>query len=349
MMNAYVLKINDLARSFENGRMITLMEVCGGHTNTVMKYGIRDLLPSNVRLISGPGCPVCVTAQEDIDAMIALARSGVPVATYGDMMDVPGTNGSLAQARARGADVRMIFTADEMLRSENKGRVFFGIGFETTMPMTAYLLEQGVMVYSTHKVILPPMRLLVQDSLVDGFIDPGHVSCIIGAEVWTCLSVPQVISGFQPGQVVRAVYKLLDLILKGDSSVINDYDEVVKPGGNLKAKALIAKNMKTVDAKWRGLGVISASGMDPLEDRLNAKMQYAERLKAIRSVENTVCRCGEILQGKCEPVDCPVFGTACTPEHPVGACMVSETEGACGIAYRFGQGEFGGEGTVNRE
>lgn len=334
-MNHYLEKIQKLAEFFPKDRTITIMEVCGGHTNTVMKYGIRDILPHNIRLISGPGCPVCVTAQEDIDAMIALANAGIPVSTYGDMMDVPGTKGSLSHAKAKGADVQVIYTANEMLKPENKERVFFGIGFETTTPMTAYLLEQGITVYSTHKVMIPPMSILVHDSKVDGFIDPGHVSCIIGSDIWEELKVPQVISGFKPDQIVRAVYKLLKLITEGRTDVINDYEEVVKLEGNLKAQVLISRNMKVVDAKWRGVGMIMQSGMDPLNDQLNAKVRYKDILKDIKSVENTVCRCGEILQGKCEPPDCPVFGTACTPEHPVGACMVSETEGACGIAFRW--------------
>ena len=338
-MNIYLEKIQELARSFPRDKTLTIMEVCGGHTNTVMKYGIRDTLPSNVRLISGPGCPVCVTGQEDIDGMIALANAGIPVATYGDMMDVPGSRGSLAQAKARGADVQMIYTADEMLKAENKDRVFFGIGFETTTPMTAYLLEQGVCVYSTHKIMIPPMKLLVSESQVDGFIDPGHVSCIIGSEVWKELVVPQVISGFQPDQIVRAIYKLLKLISEGKKEVINDYDEVVRPEGNIRAQKLINKNMRVVDALWRGMGVLPGSGLDPVDDRLNAKRCYANILKSVQSIENTACRCGDILQGKCEPQDCPVFGTACTPSHPVGACMVSESEGACGIAYRYLRGE----------
>ncbi len=334
-MNIYLEKIQDLAATFPKDQKITIMEVCGGHTNTIMKYGIRDILPSNIRLISGPGCPVCVTAQRDIDAMIALANSGIPVASYGDMMEVPGTSGSLAQAKARGADVQMIYTADEMLKPENKTRVFFGIGFETTTPMTAYLLEQGICVYSTHKVMIPPMKILVAKTKVDGFIDPGHVSCIIGSDVWKELEVPQVISGFGSDQIVRAVYKLLELISAGRSEVINDYEEVVKPAGNAKAKAMITKNMKVVDAEWRGMGVLPASGLDPVFDELNAKVKYVDILKNLKSVQNSVCRCGEILQGLCEPADCPIFGTGCTPEHPVGACMVSESEGACGIAYKF--------------
>ncbi len=332
-MNIYLNKIKALSEQLDH--TIIIMEVCGGHTNTIMKYGIRDILPSNIRLISGPGCPVCVTAQQDIDAMIAIAESGIPVATYGDMMEVPGTRGSLALAKSKGADVKMIITAGEMLKPENRDRVFFAIGFETTTPMTAYLLEKGITVYSTHKVIIPPMKILVSKTNVDGFIDPGHVSCIIGSDVWNELSVPQVISGFNPDQIIRAIYKLLKMIIEEKKEVINDYDEAVKQKGNLKALDLIQKMMKPFDADWRGIGVIPDSGLEPVSDDLNAKIKYAKLLSNISSITNPVCRCGEILQGLCEPSDCPLFAKGCTPEQPVGACMVSETEGACGIAYQF--------------
>lgn len=332
-MNLYLEKINEIARGFD--RPITLMEVCGGHTNTVMKYGLRDLLPSNVKLISGPGCPVCVTAQSDIDAMLALAEAGVPVASYGDMMNVPGTRGSLDKAKQNGADVAMLFSATDMLKPENKHRVFFGIGFETTTPMTAYLLEEGITVYSAHKVMPPPMKLLIETTEVDGFIDPGHVSCITGARIWDDLPVPQVISGFKKDQIIRAVYKLLELIRDGRTDTINDYQEVVSQEGNLKAQALIAKHLKPYSADWRGLGKIPESGVEPRDPKLNARLKYAHLITGLKSVSNPACRCGDILQGKCQPQDCALFGKVCTPKNPIGACMVSETEGACGIAYKY--------------
>ena len=333
-MNIYLDKIRELADSLGE-RKVTIMEVCGGHTGTIMKYGIRDILPSNVRLISGPGCPVCVTAQSDIDGMVALAKKGIAVATYADMMSVPGTGGSLADAKAGGADVAMIVTSDEMLRPENRDRVFFGIGFETTAPMTAYLLQEGIVVYSVHKVMIPPMKVLIETSKIDGFIDPGHVSCIIGSDVWSELGVPQVISGFRPDQILRAVYKLLELICAGKNEVVNDYDEVVHSGGNKIAQGLMKKYMKVYDAEWRGVGVIPGSGLEPVDDDLNARVKYSDLLKDVKTFQNTACRCGDILQGKCEPADCALFGKACTPKSPVGACMVSESEGACGIAFEY--------------
>lgn len=336
MTNKYLKKIEQIAK--EINKEVTIMEVCGGHTNTIMKYGIRDILPKNVRLISGPGCPVCVTAQKDIDNMVALAKSGISVASYGDMMHVPGTKGSLAKAKEQGADVAIIYSAQEMLKTENKNRVFFGIGFETTTPMTAYLLEHGICVYSAHKIMPPPMRAITTETKVDGFIDPGHVSCIIGTKFWHELNVPQVICGFKKDQLIRAVYKLLVLIKDQKNEVINDYNEVVKETGNLKARELIRKNMKLYDAEWRGLGEISKSGLEPKNDNLNAKIKYSSILRDVKSFSNKACRCGEIIKGICSPNDCPLFGKVCTPQTPMGACMVSETEGACGIAYKYKNG-----------
>jgi hydrogenase expression/formation protein HypD len=333
-MNIYLKKIEEIAKEFDN-RTITIMEVCGGHTNTIMKYGIRDILPKNIHLISGPGCPVCVTSQKDIDNMIALANSGIPVASYGDMMHVPGTKLSLAKAKSLGADVKMIYTANEMLKDENKHRVFFGIGFETTTPMTAYLLEKGICVYSAHKIMPPPMREITTKTKVDGFIDPGHVACIIGSKVFDELKVPQVISGFKKEQIIRGIYKLLVLIKEGKNEVINDYTEVVKEDGNPKARKIIRDNMKLIDSEWRGLGILKNSGLEPKNDKINAKIKYANILKNVKSFSNPACRCGEIIKGLCEPKDCKLFGKVCTPQNPIGACMVSETEGACGIAFKY--------------
>jgi hydrogenase expression/formation protein HypD len=331
-----VQKVYERARAL-GSKSLTLMEVCGGHTHTIMEYGIRDILPPNIRLISGPGCPVCVTDQHDVDNFVALARSGVRVATYGDMMRVPGTHGSLDQARADGADVRVVVSALEMLEPENRDRVFLGVGFETTTPPTAYLLERGICVYSTHKVMLPPMRQLIQTTRVDGFLDPGHVSCITGAEIWEELSIPQVITGFGPYQILRGIEKLIQLCLAGENRVINDYPEVVTPQGNQAAKASIKKNFCSSDAYWRGLGQIPGSGLEPRDPALNARIKYRDRLSSENSKSPTGCRCGEILQGQCAPEDCPLFRRVCTPENPIGACMVSQTEGACGIAYRFAE------------
>ena len=334
MKNTLIDDIASLARDMGEVR---LMEVCGGHTNTVMRYGLRDVLPKNIRLISGPGCPVCVTSQRDIDSMVELALSGVPVATYGDMINVPGTKMSLVDAQNLGADVRMVYSIDQII--DEKDRVFFAVGFETTTPMTAKLLSAGIKVFCAHKVMPPAMRALTQEMRLDGFIDPGHVSAIIGSDVWGRMDIPlpQVISGFKPDQLLHAIFILLQLIQNKEVRVVNDYSEIVFPNGNTIAQRMIKETMKPVDADWRGMGTIPLSGLAPIDPLLDARLIYADLFKDIVSVENPACRCGEIVRGLVEPKQCPLFGTVCTPEHPQGACMVSDSEGACAIAYKYGK------------
>lgn len=333
-MNRYVEEIREIAHDMGEVR---IMEVCGGHTNTIMRYGIRDILPKNVKLISGPGCPVCVTSQYDIDCMIELALKGVKVATYGDMINVPGTKMNLKDAQANGADVKMIYSAEQII--DDKERVFFAVGFETTTPMTARLLQNNIKVFCAHKLIPPAMRVLVKEMKIDGFIDPGHVSTIIGGDIWSELDipVPQVISGFKPEALVRATYLLLKLIKEKDIRVINDYQEVVYPKGNLIARNAIDNTLTPVDAEWRGIGVIPKSGLAPINKNLDARLLYKDMLKNVVSKENKECRCGEIIRGLVEPRDCRLFGTVCTPQNPQGACMVSESEGACAIAFKYGK------------
>ncbi len=330
-MKQYTDKIHSLAEGMPETR---IMEVCGGHTNTIVRYGIRGILPPNIRLVSGPGCPVCVTAQRDIDSIIELALAGEKIATYGDMLKVPGSKMSLDDARSNGADVKMVTTASQALKYPE--HIFFGIGFETTTPMTAYLLKKGITVYSTHKTIMPAMKSLVAGDLkVDGFIDPGHVSTILGSKAWEALDAPQVISGFRPDQIIRAIALLVEMIKKGERKAINDYDEAVRPEGNTRAKGLIDETMKPADSEWRGLGLIPCSGLEPKDDALNAKVKFAEILKRVNPSEKTACMCGQVLKGLIEPGQCPLFSRECTPETPKGACMVSRGEGACAIAYRY--------------
>lgn len=313
---------------------VKLMEVCGGHTNTVIRYGIPDILPDNIRLVSGPGCPVCVTSQHEIDSMIGLAQSGIPIATYGDMLRVPGTGMSLEEAKAKGARIATIFSATEILRLPPE-YVFFGIGFETTAPMSAAILQEGRVIYSAHKLIPPAMSALLSGELgIDGFICPGHVSTIIGERPYHSLNVPQVISGFSPDQVLRAISLLLLQLNKGSKEVINDYPEVVTYDGNLKAQSLMQEQFRTVDSEWRGLGIIPRSGLEPVDDDLNAKIIYQDLLAAIPPTHETGCRCGSVLKGIIEPRQCPHFRKSCTPETPKGACAVT-SEGACNIAMRY--------------
>jgi hydrogenase expression/formation protein HypD len=330
----YVDKIREIAKDMGEVR---IMEVCGGHTNTIMKYGIRDILPSNIKLISGPGCPVCVTSQYDIDCMIELALNGVKVSTYGDMINVPGTKMSLRDAQAKGADIKTIYSIDQILKEPD--RVFFAVGFETTTPMTAKLLNHNIKVFSAHKLIPPAMRVLISEMHIDGFIDPGHVSTIIGSDIWNELNipVPQVIAGFKPESLVKSIYVLLELIKNKEVKIINEYPEVVLPQGNMIARKLIDKNMKSYDADWRGIGIIKDSGLIPRNPELDARIIYKDMLKKVVTKENIECRCGEIVRGLLEPKQCKLFGKKCTPDNPLGACMVSESEGACAIAYKYGR------------
>lgn len=307
------------------------MEVCGGHTHVIMKYGIRDVLPSNIKLISGPGCPVCVTSQRDIDSVIELSLNGVKIACYGDMIRVPGTKMSLRDAISKGADIQIVYSTDDI----EQDRIFFAIGFETTTPMTAACLERGIKVFSSHKLIPPAMNAIKNDMKIDGFIDPGHVSTITGSDVWNQLNTPQVICGFTPGMMIKAVHDLVLLIKNKQSIVKNNYEQVVTKDGNQTARAVVNRNMKVVDSEWRGLGIIPQSGLDPRDDALNARIIYKHLLENIKSTENPSCRCSEVIRGLIEPTDCPLFGKTCTPTDPKGACMVSKTEGACAICYQY--------------
>lgn len=320
-------EIRDAAKGMEP---IRIMEVCGGHTNVVMKYGIRAELPKNVELISGPGCPVCVTSQGDIDSVVKLAIDGVPIATYGDMLRVPGSEMSLEQAREQGAKVKMVLSVEEV----PKEYVFFGIGFETTTPMTAYLLERGIRVFSSHKVMPPPMKILTEETKIDGYMAPGHVSTIIGADAYKGIDVPIVVSGFKPELILTSILKLVKMIKNKENRVENNYPEVVRPNGNVAAKKLIEEQFELVNGTWRGLGELKGSALEVRNPELNAKEIYADNFSGVESEEPKGCRCGEILKGLVSPKDCPLFKKECTPESPKGACMVSE-EGTCNIWHRY--------------
>lgn len=321
------------------GKTIRLMEVCGGHTNTIIRHGIRQALPSNIELVSGPGCPVCVTAQKDIDMMIELALQGIPVATYGDMVRVPGSKKSLDQARAQGAKVEMIYSAAEVLKLKEKypDIVFFGIGFETTAPMSAFLLENKIPVFSTHKILVPGLKALLSQGVnIDGFILPGHVSVITGLKPYESLKVPQAVTGFEPEHILRGVYALTKMIAQGDDEIVNTYPEAVKLTGNKKAMSLIEKHFKIADSIWRGIGNIPGSGYEVKDDSLNARAIYKDILSKVPEPGPCACRCGDVLRGIISPKECPLFGKVCTPHDPQGACMVS-SEGSCQVHYRFGR------------
>lgn len=331
---------------------ITIMHVCGTHEHSIVSSGLRDLLPSNVRLVSGPGCPVCITPKEDIERMIHLARKGVTVTTFGDMLNIPTDSGSLADARSGGADVRIVYgVANSMAiaQKENKEVVHFGIGFETTVPTSSVALTSGIdnfSILSVHRTIPEAMDFLLKANIkVDGFLDPGHVASIIGVKVFEPLSrefkVPQVVGGFEPGDVMLSIAMLLEQIHEGRHDVENEYSRAVRYEGNQKALGLIEETFEHYDAKWRALPTIPMSGLAIRREfeEANALVRHEDKLEDFhyepREVE-TGCRCADILLGNCMPDECPLFGGECKPESPVGPCMVS-IEGTCNIAYRFGQ------------
>ncbi|HEY5975050.1 MAG TPA: hydrogenase formation protein HypD, partial [Geobacteraceae bacterium] len=335
-------------------RPMTFMEVCGTHTMAIYQFGLRRLLPPQVRLISGPGCPVCVTPNSYVDRAIAYCRlPDTIVATFGDMVRVPGSSSSLMEERAMGGDVRIVYSPLDAvaLAAANPGKrvIFLGVGFETTAPTIAGSIlaaeRQGVTNYfvlASHKTMPEPMRLLTADPElgIDGYLCPAHVSTIIGAEGYRPLAeeyrTPCVITGFEPADVLQGVTMLAEQVLAGVSRVEIQYTRVARWDGNPRAREVMALVFTPGDAEWRGIGVIPGSGL-LINDRYGA-------FDAVRMVpvaveptrEHAGCLCGEILKGKVEPFDCPLFATTCTPEAPVGACMVS-SEGTCAAAYKYGR------------
>lgn len=340
-MQKLINQINKLAKDI--GRDLNLMEVCGTHTQAISRYDIRQILPKNIKLITGPGCPVCVTAQRDIDAIINLALAGIPVATYGDLLRVPGYFGSLNEAREKGAKVFDIYSVSDALeiKKEYPDLVFFGLGFETTTPMTAWGIKNGLTVYSSHKIFLPAMDALLKmgEMKIDGFIDPGHVSAVIGVEPYKKLKIPQVITGFEMQDVLEGILLLLNQIKNNDLKVLNQYSRVVKNEGNKNIRKIISDVFEVEDGLWRGFGVIPGSGLKIRSKykEFDAKEKYRNILDKIdfsHSGEPRGCKCGEIIRGLKSPSQCPMFGRACTPDNPVGPCMVS-VEGACNVSYRY--------------
>jgi len=341
-------KAHELSRGFDE---IKLMHVCGTHEHSIVESGLRSLLPENVSLVSGPGCPVCITPKEDIERMIHLAEKGMTITTFGDMVNIPTDSGSLADARAKGADVRIVYGVSNALALAAKGKevAHFGIGFETTVPTSSVALRSGqdnFSILSVHRTIPEAMEFLLESDIkVDGFIDPGHVSSIIGVDVYRPLSkrykVPQVVAGFEPGDLMLSVTMLLEQLHEGRSEVENEYARAVREQGNQKAMAMIDETFEHYDAKWRALPTIPGSGLRIREeyaemDTLKRHEDLLEDFEYIPREEESGCRCADILLGNCSPDECPLYGGVCTPDSPVGPCMVS-IEGTCNIAYKFGQ------------
>ena len=339
----------------EPGRHYKIMEVCGGHTHSIYKYGIDDLLPANVELVHGPGCPVCVIPMGRVDDGIALAHEpGVIFTCFGDMLRVPGSDGTLLDAKAEGADVRMVYSPLDALRTarENPDHqvVFFAIGFETTAPSTALTLKraraEGIENFScmcSHVTIVPPLRALMEspDLRLDGFIGPGHVATVVGARPFefipTSYGKPVVVSGFEPLDVLQAVRMILRQLADGRCEVENQYTRVVPYEGNPRALEVMAEVFELrPHFEWRGLGFISHSGLKLTEAYADFDAERRWTVPGVRVADPKACQCGEVLKGVIKPFECKVFGTACTPERPIGTCMVS-SEGACAAYYNFGR------------
>jgi hydrogenase expression/formation protein HypD len=348
---ALVSQITELAA----GDHVKLMEVCGGHTHTIYRHGIEHILPTGVELVHGPGCPVCVIPMGRIDDAIAVAETpGVTFTSFGDMMRVPGSDGNLLEAKARGADVRFVYSPLDALRiaHENPDRqvVFFAVGFETTAPSTALTVlaarERQVSnfsVFSNHVTIVPPIKAILEspDLRLDGFIGPGHVSTVIGQRPYRFIpshyGKPVVTAGFEPLDILQSIAMLLTQIREGRCEVENQYTRVVRDEGNPRALELLAQVFELrPHFEWRGLGFISQSALAlrPEFADLDAELRY--QVPGVRVADPKACQCGEVLKGVIKPWECKVFGTACTPETPIGTCMVS-SEGACAAYYNYGR------------
>ncbi|OAT15859.1 HypD family [NiFe] hydrogenase metallocenter assembly protein [Buttiauxella noackiae ATCC 51607] len=334
-------------------RPLRIMEVCGGHTHAIFKFGLDQLLPENIEFIHGPGCPVCVLPMGRIDACIEIAsHPEVIFCTFGDAMRVPGKNGSLMQAKARGADVRVVYSPMDALAiaSQNPDRkvVFFGLGFETTMPTTAITLKQAkaqginnFYFFCQHITLIPTLRSLLEqpDNGIDAFLAPGHVSMVIGTEAYDFIATehqrPLVVAGFEPLDLLQGVVMLVEQKIHQHSKVENQYKRVVPDAGNRLAQESIA-DVFTVrgDAEWRGLGTISDSGVLLTDDYRQFDAEEHFKPAPQQVYDDPLARCGDVLTGRCKPHQCPMFGKTCNPQNAFGALMVS-SEGACAAWYQY--------------
>lgn len=351
------------ARFFTEGiqrlasRPVRLMEVCGTHTVAIFRAGIRQLLPPAVELVSGPGCPVCVTPNEYLDTAIAYSRCpDIIIATFGDMLKVPGSDSSLMLEKARGADIRIVYSPLESvaIAQENPAKkiIFLAVGFETTAPTAAATVLQAeqmgianFFVLSAHKLVPPALRAILAGpaARVDGFLLPGHTVTISGLAPYVFVTreygIPAVVTGFESLDILQGIYLLLEQLSAGRAELVNQYRRVVKPEGNPAARRILDRVYQPDQAVWRGFGVIDGSGLALTADYQRFDAKAALPPGKIESREPAGCRCGEVLRGLIMPADCPHFGTSCTPEQPVGACMVS-VEGACAAWYKYGQGRW---------
>ena len=353
----YLLKeINQIARGLADtlDRPVYIMEVCGGHTHSIFRYGIENLLPDTIELIHGPGCPVCVLPMGRVDDTVAIAENeNVIFTTFGDAIRVPGSKKSLLQAKADGADVRMVYSPLDALsiakKNPDKEIVFFGLGFETTMPSTALTVlkaeQEGIRNFSlfcNHITIIPTIKAVLDspDLRLDGFLGPGHVSMVIGNQPYQFISEhyqrPVVIAGFEPLDILQSLWMVLKQLQQGEAKIENQYSRIVPEHGNSQALRAINKVFELRPFfEWRGLGSIDHSGVQLTEAYAAYDAEKKFSVPAVTIADPKSCQCGEVLKGVIKPWQCKVFGKACTPETPMGALMVS-SEGACAAYFQFG-------------
>jgi len=360
-IKAYAKLINDEAKKLK--KTINIMEVCGGHTHTIMKFGLPQLMPSNVKFIHGPGCPVCIMPKERIDHAYTLAmQEDVILVTLGDMIKVPGSKGSLQDARAKGADVRYVYSPMECIKiasqNQDKKIIFFAIGFETTTPMTAALVNTVVnkdiknIFFHINHVTVPEVMVELIDSRdehvdsynnqIDAFLGPSHVSVISGSKIYDKFpkdyNRPVVVTGFEPVDMMEGIYMILKQINSNRCENEIQYNRVVSYEGNITAQNLINKYFEKVSLfKWRGLGNVPDSGLKLKDEysKYDAQVIYKDILPIDEVEDHKLCICGDILRGMAHPNECTIFGTACKPSSPMGSCMVS-SEGACAAYYKYG-------------
>ena len=353
-----ITRLSKIAMKENGGRPLRFMEVCGTHTVAIFRGGIRQLLPDSVELVSGPGCPVCVTHDDYMDKAIAYAqRDDVIVTTFGDMLKVPGSKSSLSNEKTKGADIRIVYSPLDSIEiakeNPDKKVIFLAVGFETTAPTAAATVlaakQQNVnnlFMLSAHKLVPPVLNLLLSDekTKVDGFILPGHVCVVTGTEEFDFLAdkfhLPGVVTGFEPLEILRSLYRLCYQVANKEAKIENEYGSVVKPEGNPQAKAIMSRVYRKSDTSWRGMGEIPLSGLKMQDEFKEYDIENVLPLSLENAkIKKTACRCGEVLQGLIKPMECPLFGKACIPEHAIGPCMVS-VEGTCSAWYKYGGGKF---------
>ncbi len=344
-------RIREKIREVSEGKQITIMHLCGTHEDTVSKYNLRSMLPENVRLVAGPGCPVCIIPDTDLQKVFHLIeKRDVVLTTFGDMARVPFQNRSLFYYRSRGKDVRVVysvFDAVEIARKTKKDVVFFGIGFETTMPSIAVAVKdspENFYVYSAHRYFIPAIEAIIKGKMkIDAFINPGHVSTIVGVkayERYRKYGIPMTIAGFEPQDVMLAVYMLVRAVAENRAEVFNEYTRAVKYEGNVMAQKVMDEVFSAGSGEWRGFGEIPGTGVSlrkEYQDR-DAEVAFEDIFSDFQPTEDPrkrKCRCGEVLKGLINPDECSLYMTACTPRNPVGPCMVS-FEGTCAIWAKYG-------------